>query len=200
MRRLLQKIIRAGLEPAEPVCLAGPAREDDDREIWIDVIAGRSDLPEHVDPGGVGEPQVEDHQVGVVVAAEPERIRGARRRDGAVTVRGQVVAEELAGRVVVLADHRCRQLFDLGEHAPLSHAPKELSPARTVAILVAAPLEPKQHPHGPESRVVAMPLARESGSQSAIAWPVTGSSGGESTRRRGGIPSTLVSVLWPPHL
>ena len=45
------------------------------------------------------------------------------------------------------------------------------------------------------SRAVGFNVDRESGSQSAIAWPVTGSSAGDSTRRRGGTPSTLVRAV-----
>jgi hypothetical protein len=41
-----------------------------------------------------------------------------------------VVAEQFAGRVIVLADHNRCQFFDVGKHAPLSVAALTLSPGR----------------------------------------------------------------------
>jgi hypothetical protein len=42
--------------------------------------------------------------VGVVVAAEAQRVGGARRRQDLEAVRSQVVAQQVEGGIVVLAD------------------------------------------------------------------------------------------------
>src|SRR4051794_5306284 len=69
---------------------------------------------------------------GLVVAAEPQRVRRARRRQGAVAVRGQVIAEQLARRIIVLADDHRGDLFDVGQHDHLSGTRITISPASEV--------------------------------------------------------------------
>jgi hypothetical protein len=41
-----------------------------------------------------------------------------------------MIAEELPGRIVVLADQHRRQLFELGQHAPLRPGAARTLPAR----------------------------------------------------------------------
>jgi hypothetical protein len=59
----------------------------------------------HLQAERVGQPQVEQQQVGLLVVAEPERVGGRRRGQGAVAIRLEVVAEQLQCRRVVLAHH-----------------------------------------------------------------------------------------------
>ena len=90
---------------------------------------GLADLAQHVEPGGVGQGQVEQQQIGVVVAAEPQGVGSARRRQHAEAVGDEVIAEQLQGRRVVLADDQARDLSSLGKHlAPLSPQRRKLSP------------------------------------------------------------------------
>src|SRR5262249_6464451 len=65
----------------------------------------------------------------MVVAAEPQGVGGAGRRERAVAVRRELVTEQLTGWIIVLADHHRRQLFDLGKHAEMSAEPVNLSPS-----------------------------------------------------------------------
>jgi hypothetical protein len=130
VKGLGQVVVGAGLEATEPVSLADPPGEHEDRQLGIEAVARGADLTQHVDPRGIGQPQVEQHQVRVVVAAEAQRIGGARRGQRPIAVGRQVIAEQLACRVVVLADHHGRQLFDLRQHAWLSRIRIDFSPQK----------------------------------------------------------------------
>ena len=88
------------------------------------------ELAKDIDAARVRKSQLEHHQVGMAVSAEPQRVRGAGRRQCPIPVCGQVVAEQLPRRVVVVADHHRRELFDLGEHGWISAGPAILSPGR----------------------------------------------------------------------
>jgi hypothetical protein len=123
-------VIRPGLEAPQPIGLAGPAREDQHRQVRVEAVTRAADLPEHLDPARIGQTEVEQHQVRVVVAAEPQGIGRARRREHAVAVGGEVVAEQLARRVVVLADHHGGELFDGGQHGRLRSPALDFSPRR----------------------------------------------------------------------
>jgi hypothetical protein len=71
-----------------------------------------------------------------------------------------VIAEELAGGLVVLADDHRRQLFDLGEHAPLRpSAARTLPRASFSSIVVAAPHRKEARERGPDP-APGVPLAR----------------------------------------
>ena len=74
-------------------------------------------VAQDVEAGGVGQGQVEQQQVGVVVATEAQRVGGARRGQDLEAVRRQVVAEQVEGGIVVLADDDRGDLFSFGQHA-----------------------------------------------------------------------------------
>ncbi len=83
--RLLDVVVGAEVEAADPVGGAAAAGQDDDRQArvvaGVDAV-GLADLAQDVEAGGVGQRQVEQQQVGMVVAAEAQRVGGARGRAG----------------------------------------------------------------------------------------------------------------------
>jgi hypothetical protein len=129
VKGLLQVVVGTGLEAAEPVALAAATREDEHRQLGIEAVVRAADLAEDVDARGIRQPKVEHHQIRLVVAAEAQRVRSARGGQGPVAVRRQLVAEQLARRIVVLADHHGGDLFYVRQHERLSGAAATLSPA-----------------------------------------------------------------------
>lgn len=98
------KVVGASVEVEAPIRV-GPTREDDDRQARVIARldpAGFADLAHDVQ--AVGQRRVEDQQVGMVVAAGAQRVRGARRRQDLEAVRRQVVAQIGEGVRVALAD------------------------------------------------------------------------------------------------
>ena len=80
---------------------------------------GVADLAQDVEPGGIGKRQVEQEQVGLVVAAEPKRVGGTGGGKRPEPVGHEVLAEQLQGRGVVLADDDGGDLSSLGQHCLL---------------------------------------------------------------------------------
>jgi hypothetical protein len=62
-------------------------------------------------PGHVGQREVEDQEVGMVEPTEPERVGAARRREHVETVLDEVLAEQVEGRLVSVADDDGRDLI-----------------------------------------------------------------------------------------
>ncbi len=85
------------------------------REVTPSALA---DLTQHVEPGGIGQREIEQQQVGVVVAAEPQRVGSARGGQHPEAIGDEVVAEQLERRGVVLADDQVGDLTSLGKHWP----------------------------------------------------------------------------------
>ena len=120
--RLDEVVVGPELEAAHAVLVGAAAGEDDHRQAGVEARGdpvGVADLAQHVEPGRIGQREVEQQQVGVVVAAEPQRIGSARRRQHSEAVGGQVVAEQLERRRVVLADDQAGDLSSLGKHWPV---------------------------------------------------------------------------------
>jgi hypothetical protein len=72
-------VVRALGEAAHSVGVGAATAEDDHRQRRV-VTAGRTlrgaDLPEDVEPRGIGQAQVEQQEVGLLVMAEAKRVRG----------------------------------------------------------------------------------------------------------------------------
>jgi hypothetical protein len=122
VERLGEVVVGALGEAAHAVGFRAAPAEHDHREVGV-VAPGRAvsraDLPQNVETWRVGQQQVEKQEVGLLVVAEAQRVRSARRGQGAVTIGGQVIAQQLERRGVVLADDYGRALFDLGQHRSL---------------------------------------------------------------------------------
>ena len=98
--RLRQVVVGPGVEAADLVGVAAAAGEDDHRQARVEAgvdAVGLADLAQDVEAGGVGQGEVEQEQVRVVVAAEAQRVGGAGRGHDAEAVGGEVVAEQLEG-------------------------------------------------------------------------------------------------------
>jgi hypothetical protein len=77
-------VVRALHEPADPVDLRGPAGQDDDRKRRVEPprrSGGGADLAEHVEAGGVGQPQVEQQEVGLSLFVSPDPRGLGTKRD-----------------------------------------------------------------------------------------------------------------------
>src|SRR5262245_60131774 len=129
MEGLRQIVFRPSLEAPEAVGLARATREDQHGQLGVEALTARADLTEDVDPLGIRESEIEQHQVGMVVAAEPQGVGSAGGRKRPVAVGGELVAEQLAGWIVILADDHRRQLFDLWKHAEMSAEGVNFSPS-----------------------------------------------------------------------
>ena len=144
-------------------------------------------------PGGVGQREVQEQQVGVVVAAEAERVGGAGRRHHAEAVGGEVLAEQVEGDVVVLADDEAGDLFSLGKHgAPKSRARANSPPCgEGISNTAAAPRCQRTRRGGTRRRTASdPPLARRgrrgrarSASRRCGRWRSAGSAGPARPRR-----------------
>ena len=98
------------------------AGEDDHRQGGIEARGdpvGLADLAQHVEPGGVGQREIEQQQIRMVVAAEPQSVGSVGSRQHPEAVGDEVVAEQLERRRVVLADDQVGDLAALGKHWPV---------------------------------------------------------------------------------
>ena len=131
VERLDDVVVGADLEPPDPIGVGAPAGEDDHRKQGIKTrgdAVGLTDLPQDVEPGGVRQGQVEEQQIGLFVVTHPQRVGRARRRHRVEAVRGEVIAEQLEGRLVVLTDDDGRDLFSIGKHRGLKATAPETLP------------------------------------------------------------------------
>jgi hypothetical protein len=119
VERLGQVVVGALGEAPHAVGVRAAPAEHDHGQIGV-VATGRAvggaDLAQHVEAGRVGQHQVEQKEVGLLVVTEAQGVGRARRRQGPVAIRGQVVAEQIERRRVVLANDDRRARFDLGQH------------------------------------------------------------------------------------
>jgi hypothetical protein len=107
------------------------AADDYHRKAGVELAGGAvgiADLAEDVEASGVWQEEIEYEQVGLLVVTEAEGVRRAGSRERQITIRLEVVAEKLEGRLVVLAYHHRRQRSALGKHAPLRAGGSGLSP------------------------------------------------------------------------
>ena len=105
--RLRDVVVRSGLQAARAVRVAAPAGENDHRKLRVVPARrrlGAADLSQDVQAGRVRQLQVQQEKVGAPVVALAQRVGRRRSRDRVVAIGGEVVAEKLEGRLVVLAD------------------------------------------------------------------------------------------------
>ena len=70
-------------------------------------------------PAASGQREVEQQRVGLAEAAEAQRVGGRRRRQRVVAVRLEVLDQQLAGELVVLADDDRSEVIQLRQHLRL---------------------------------------------------------------------------------
>jgi hypothetical protein len=105
--RLAEVVVGPAVEAADAVDLRRPPGEEQDGRRGVHAAREPVGLPEpaqQVQPAGVREDEVEQHEVGVLGLQQPDGIARAVARDHVVAVGGEVVGEERAGRGVVLDD------------------------------------------------------------------------------------------------
>ena len=116
----LYEVVACSLaQPPDAVLGGRAAGQDDHRQLAVELgggALGGADPAQYVEPGGVGEGEVEQQGVGLAEAAEAQRVGGGRCGQGAVAVGLEVVDEQLAGQRIVLADDDRREGLDLGQH------------------------------------------------------------------------------------
>ena len=101
VERLRQVVVGAGAEAGEPLVDGTEGGEEEDGR----GLAGRPQRLAHVAPVGVGQPDVEDHHVEVVVVGEePQRLAAVVRGDHLVVREAHGVDDHATDRRVVLAE------------------------------------------------------------------------------------------------
>ena len=123
-------VVRAALEAAHAIGLAGPPGQDDHREIGIDASGepvGRAHAIEHVQAASALEAQVEQHQAGAAHLDRAQPLGGARRARHPEAVGGQIVGQKALRRLVVLDDQD--QPVALLVHARVKDCEDESRPA-----------------------------------------------------------------------
>ena len=97
--RLRDVVVRAELQPDDLVDLGVPRRQHHDRDAGFG-----PDLARHLEPGQLGQHQVEQHEVRLIALEALERGAAVGRLDDAESVGLQGLGERLAQRRLVLDD------------------------------------------------------------------------------------------------
>ena len=92
-------VIRAELQPGDPIGLLGSRREHDDRD-----IAGTPHRPGDIEPVHARQGQIEDHQVGTVAREMLQRVLAVARGHDLETCALEVVANQADDRRFIVDD------------------------------------------------------------------------------------------------
>ena len=103
--RLRDEVVGAALEPAHAVELRRPPGHHDQRQAGIEPrrdAVGGAHARDQVEPRAVGQPEVDEREVGLLVLEEPHGVVHRVGQQDVESVRGEVVGEEGPQTEVVL--------------------------------------------------------------------------------------------------
>jgi hypothetical protein len=102
--RFRDVVVDAELQPSDPVLLGGLGRQHDDRDLGVP-----TDLADHRPPADVGQPEVDDQQVGGAVAPQLERLGARAGCQDTEALALEVAAHEVTDLGLVLHDEDQRR-------------------------------------------------------------------------------------------